>query len=94
MQKKKNNNNKKTKRYNKKKNSTREKKIRIFLQKKKKKVCKVMPLRKVPNTEDNEKMDHRFDLSVNDSESHYQLLHYDHYVICAYCIAWLGFSCI
>ena len=32
-----------------------------------------MPLRKVPNTEDNEKMDNRFDLSVNDSESHYQL---------------------
>ena len=26
-----------------------------------------MPLRKVPNTEDNEKMDHRFDFSVNDS---------------------------
>ena len=47
-----------------------------------------MPLRKVPNTEDNEKMDHRFDFSVNDSESHYQL-HYDYCVICAYCIAWL-----
>ena len=47
-----------------------------------------MPLRKVPNTEDNEKMDHRFDLSVNDSESHYRL-HYDYCVICAYCIAWL-----
>ena len=39
-----------------------------------------MPLRKVPNTEDSEKVDHRFDLSVNDSESHYQL-HYDYCVI-------------
>ena len=29
-----------------------------------------MPLRKVPNTEDNEKMDHRFDLCVNDSVSY------------------------
>ena len=33
-----------------------------------------MPLRKVPNTENNEKMDHRFDLSVNDSESHYIMI--------------------
>ena len=47
-----------------------------------------MPLRNVPNTENNEKMDHRFNLSVNDIESHYQL-HYDYCVICAYCIAWL-----
>ena len=30
-------------------------------------MCKVMPLRKVPNTEDNEKLDHRFDFSENDS---------------------------
>ena len=45
-----------------------------------------MPLRKVPNTEDNEKMDPRFDLSVKDSESHYQL-HYDYCVICAYSLA-------
>ena len=41
-----------------------------------------MPLRKVPNTEDNAKMDHKFDLSVNDSESHYQF-RYDYCVICA-----------
>ena len=34
-------------------------------------VCKVMPLRKVPNTEDNEQMNRRFDLSVNDSVSYY-----------------------
>ena len=60
----------------------------MFFATKKKNVRKVMPLRKVPNTEDNEKMDHRFDLSVNDSESHYQL-HYDYCVFCAYCIAWL-----
>ena len=69
-------------RHNKKKNSTHvntvsvtiiieyvEAKIIFFLPKKKKNVCKVMPLRKVPNTEDNEKMDHRFDFSVNDSVS-------------------------
>ena len=30
-----------------------------------------MPLRKVPNTEDNEKMNHSFDLSMNDSVSYY-----------------------
>ena len=47
-----------------------------------------MPLRKIPNTEDNEKMDHKFDLSGNDSESHYQF-RCDYCVICAYCIAWL-----
>ena len=29
-----------------------------------------MPLRKVPNTEDNEKIDHRFDFSVNDIVYH------------------------
>ena len=29
-----------------------------------------MPLRKVPNTEDNEKTYHRFDFSVNDSVYH------------------------
>ena len=41
-------------------------KKKYFLQKI---VSKVMPHRKVPNTEDNEKMDHRFDFSVNDSVS-------------------------
>ena len=55
---------------------------------KKKNVCKVMPLRKVPNTEDNEEIDHRFDFSVNDSVSFYQL-HYYYCVICAHFIAWL-----
>ena len=47
------------------KNMEKQKKILFF----KKNVCKVMLLRKVPNTEDNEKRDHRFDLCVNDSVS-------------------------
>ena len=50
-----------------------------------------MPLRKVPNTEDNEKMDHRFDFSVNDSVSYYQ---FSMIIALFVLIVKLGFSCI
>ena len=50
-----------------------------------------MLLRKVPNTEENEKMDHRFDFSVNDS-----LSKTNHIMIIALfvLIVELRFSCI
>ena len=47
-----------------------------------------MPLRKVPNTEENEKMDHRFYFSVNDSVSKTNYIMIIALSI-AHCIAWL-----